>query len=41
MPGFGGFEYTGKGTGMGRWLLGLTAHVRKINGKPVISNGAY
>src|SRR3990167_8390796 len=37
MPTYGGHEYKGAGTGMGRLLLGLTAHGRKINGKVVRS----
>ena len=41
MPRFGGHEYKGAGVGMGRFLLGLTAHGFKKNGKVVISNGAY
>ena len=40
-PDFGGFEYAGRGKGMGRYLLGLTAHARKLNGKVVLTNGAH
>jgi hypothetical protein len=41
MPPFGGFEYAGKGRGMGRFLLGLTITGLKLNGRLVLSNGVY
>ena len=41
MPPFGGFESGGRGLGMGRFLLGLTITGLKINGRMVLSNGAY
>ena len=40
-PRFGGVGYAGRGYGMGRFLLGLTAYVEKKNGKVVLRNGLY
>jgi len=40
-PKFGGHEYAGRGRGMGRLILNVTAYAITRNGKVVISNGAY
>lgn len=41
-PRFGGYQLPDKsGRGMGRLIGNITFHGRKVNGKVVISNGAY